>query len=65
MNRQQRKLIDKQNKKLMDLMSKAIKENKRLTTPQIMKELNVTGDMVEEYKTYINNQIKKQEEDGL
>jgi ribonucleotide reductase beta subunit family protein with ferritin-like domain len=64
MNRQQRKLIEKQNKKLMDLMSKSIKQNQRLTMPQIVKGLDVTDDMIEEYTQYIIKK-RKEEQDGM
>ena len=60
MNRQQKRLEQKQIKKTIKAMSGIMAKNLKVNTPNLMKALNVSDDMVEDYKKHINKQIENQ-----
>jgi hypothetical protein len=65
MNRQQRRLEQKQTKKFIKVMSGIMANNQKLNSPTLMKSLNVSDDMLDDYKKHINNQIENQGLDGM
>jgi phosphomannomutase len=65
MNRQQRRLEQKQTKKLIKIMSGIMANNLKLNSPTLMKALDVSDDMLEDYKKHINKQIENQGLDGM
>jgi L-asparaginase/Glu-tRNA(Gln) amidotransferase subunit D len=65
MNRQQRRLEQKQIKKTIKAISGIMANNLKVNTPNLMKSLNVSDDMLDDYKKHINKQIENQGLDGM
>jgi L-asparaginase/Glu-tRNA(Gln) amidotransferase subunit D len=65
MNRQQRRLEQKQIKKTIKAISGIMANNLKVNTPTLMKSLNVSDDMLDDYKKHINKQIENQGLDGM